>query len=329
MSCGVMKIKYNLEVECLKLCGAMLSLASLLLRLSGGLTSLADEDAFVPQPSLVIVKLYNKQYYIRRNLPGQRQGARSWYWYFRDCVSATLGFSWCVEQPCLAKCVVDGVCNCFMTHVDDLLFTGSKEFWNKCVLPAMTSKFNVSFNEIQGEGTSISFLKRKLLMMSDGLMLVPGTTVEKITPCFEQHFGPARAQKIPCDSAIQNEDKSQLLNAVDCKAYRSVIGLLFYVSRDRADVMYAVKELASCMSAPSLCALQKLRKLIGYLKFSGDVGMRLFFPEHGAGKCKKGLENFWLIETFTDADWSSSKKHRKSTFCAIHLVNCNYAYGSS
>eukprot|EP00435_Cladocopium_sp_Y103_P051743 s1348_g16.t1 len=50
------------------------------------------------------------------------------------------------------------------------------------------------------------------------------TTVEKVVAYFECFFGPARAQKIPCDGAIQNEDSSQMLSAGDSKAYRSVIG---------------------------------------------------------------------------------------------------------
>jgi predicted component of type VI protein secretion system len=73
-------------------------------------------------------------------------------------------------------------------------------------------------------------------------------------------------KKVPCDAGIQNEDHSQALKASDGKTYRSVIGLLLYVARERADIMFTVKELAACMSAPNLCSLQRLRKLVGYLK---------------------------------------------------------------
>ena len=38
----------------------------------------------------------------------------------------------------------------------------------------------------------------KLIKLSDGLMVVPGTTTERVVVCFERSFGPARAQKIPC-----------------------------------------------------------------------------------------------------------------------------------
>ena len=67
--------------------------------------------------------------------------------------------------------------------------------------------------------------------------------------------------------------------------------------------MFGVKELASAMSSPSLCSVQRLRKLIGFIKYTCDIGVKLPFPEHGVGKFKQGTEVFWLLETYTDADW--------------------------
>ena len=83
-------------------------------------------------------------------------------------------------------------------------------------------------------------------------MLTSGTQTAKVVECFEKHFGHARAQKIPCDAVLQQEDNSQKLNPDDAKNFRSVIGLLLYLSRDRVDIMFSVQELASAMSP--LCA---------------------------------------------------------------------------
>ena len=147
--------------------------------------------------------------------------------------------------------------------------------------------------------------------------------------CFEKHFGHARVQKVPCDSALQQEDNSQKPTPADAKNFRSVIRLLLYLSRDRVDIMFGVKELASAMSSPSLCSVQRLRKLIGFIKYTCDIGVKLPFPEHGVGKFKQGTEVFWLLETYTDADWSSNKARRRSTSCSTHFVNGCFAYGSS
>ena len=146
---------------------------------------------------------------------------------------------------------------------------------------------------------------------------------------YEKAFGVAKVQKIPCDAGIQNEDSSPGLTAKDSSAYRSVVGLLLYLARDRPDLMFSVKEVAACMSCPTLCALQRLRKLVGYLKSSGDFGIKLVPPEFGHGRWKQGGERYWLAETFSDADWAANKSHRRSTSCAVHFINNSLAYASS
>ena len=52
-------------------------------------------------------------------------------------------------------------------------------------------------------------------------------------------------------------------------------------------------------------------------------------PRHGEGKWKTGGERFWMLESFTDADWSANKKHRKSTSSAIHFINGSFAHASA
>ena len=152
---------------------------------------------------------------------------------------------------------------------------------------------------------------------------------KKVVICFERTFGVAKVQKIPCDAGIQNEDVSPCLTAKDGSSYRSVMGLLLYLARDRPDLMFSVKEVAGCMSCPTLCALQSLRKLVGHLKSSGGMGIKLVPPEFGHGKWKQGGERYWLAETFSDSDWAANKSHRKSTSCAAHCVNSSLANASS
>ena len=36
-----------------------------------------------------------------------------------------------------------------------------------------------------------------------------------------------------------------------------------------------------------------------------------------------------MLESFTDADWSANKKHRKSTSSAIHFINGSFAHASA
>lgn len=195
-----------------------------------------------------------------------------------------------------------------MVHVDDLLFVGDTQYWRDTVLPTFQAKFSTSFSELGGTDTEIKFLKRKIIKTEDGLMLVSATDPMKVVETFEKLFGPARAQQIPCDGSIQLEDKSKSLSTMDSSSYRRVVGMLLYLSRDRPDLLFATKELSSKMSSPTLVALQRLRKVIGYIKQMGSVGIKLTVPIPGCGRWKKGSDSVWLLETFSDADWSSNRE---------------------
>ena len=120
--------------------------------------------------------------------------------------------------------------------------------------------------------------KRTMTEVPEGLVLSPGTSVAKVVESFEQHFGTARAQKIPCDSSLQLVDNAQKLDENDASNFRSVVGLCLYVGRERPDLMFAIKELAAVMACPTVVSLQHLRKLIGFMKHVGDVGVLLRFP---------------------------------------------------
>ena len=69
------------------------------------LCSLDVKDALfqVPQKEPIRVDLHGVGYVILKNLPGQRLGAKEWYWHFRQFLTDELGFKWCDVQPCLAK----------------------------------------------------------------------------------------------------------------------------------------------------------------------------------------------------------------------------------
>ena len=104
---------------------------------------------------------------------------------------------------------------------------------------------------------------------------------------------------------------------------------MMYIGRERPDLMFTIKELASSMASPTLSSLQHLRKLIGFMKHVGDVGIHLSFPAPGQGKISAGGDHKWVLETYSDADWSANKSNRRSTSCSVHLINNNVVFTSS
>eukprot|EP00435_Cladocopium_sp_Y103_P069691 s216_g33.t1 len=270
------------------------------------LASVDVADAFlqVDQEKPFRVRLHGCGFVVLKNLPGQRMGARSWHMHFRQFCSTTLGYEWCVEEPCLAR----NKDSCLVLHVDDILLCGGRQYYEEMFLPTLKSKFSVSSSSLDGPGSSIKFLKRKIEMLQDeSLVLVPSTTASKVISSFEKHFGTARMQYIPCDASIQLEDVSSALSDADASHFRSIVGMALHMGRDRPDLMFTIKELSAKMSAPTLTAVARLRKMIGYLKFTGDLGIHLQFPSAGSGMQKRGVEHWWLLESYADADWASNK----------------------
>ena len=130
------------------------------------LCSLDIKDAFlqVPQREPIRVYLDNVPYIIPRNLPGQRQGSREWYWHFRQFLTDELGFQWCDIQPCLAK-TKDAT---ILLHVDDVLFCGNSNYFHNVFLKKCQSKFSANYNVLGEVGPSISFLKKRMVKVQWG-----------------------------------------------------------------------------------------------------------------------------------------------------------------
>ena len=293
-----------------------------------GVVDIKDAFLCVPQERPFAVQLAGRKFIIiiAKKLPGQRLGAKAWYWLFRTFLTETFGFEWCNDQPCMGRCEQAAI----MVHVDDVMFTGTKQFWENHFLPKLREKFTVSSAVLgENEGDSVSFLKRKLTRVKDGIALVPGTNIAKLVENFEKQCGTLRVQRVACDSSIQLPDVSSSLRAQDAFAYRSTVGGLLYLARDRPDLLFCVKELASKMSNPSITALHRLRKVMGYVKGTIDYAVVLQEPEGGQGKWVNTGEAFYVLESSSDSDWSSNKEHRRSTSAGIHMINGNYVFGSS
>ena len=89
----------------------------------------------------------------------------------------------------------------------------------------MKEKFDISINIMEKPADKIFLLKRSYLRVSDGLVVMPGRL-----ELYESNFGPVRAQKVPADGSIQVEDESQELDARTSSIYKSLIGMLIYLS---------------------------------------------------------------------------------------------------
>ena len=98
-----------------------------------------------------------------------------------------------------------------------------------------------------------------------------------------------------------------------------------YLAQERFDLQYATKTLASCLQNPTKAAWVLLGRLVGYLRFSGEFGLKMnktkkgsTFVEASLGVCEEKERN--QLEVYSDSDWSCGGD-MKSTSSAVHTMN--------
>ena len=142
------------------------------------MASIDVRDAFlqVEQSQPILVHLQNEPFVINRNLPGQRLGAKQWFLHLQAFLKERMDFQFSAVQPCMARNSKATI----LIHVDDILFVGLKSFWDEVFLKEMQQKFSISHEQLDGVGSSIKFLRRTMTETNEGLVITPGTNVEKM-----------------------------------------------------------------------------------------------------------------------------------------------------
>jgi hypothetical protein len=92
---------------------------------------------------------------------------------------------------------------------------------------------------------------------------------------------------------VDADDDDSELDTDKARSYRAIAARLNYISPDRPDIGYAVKEAARNMSKPRVSDFQKLRKIGRYLVGKPRLIMR--FPWQNKPN---------RIVAFTDSDWA-------------------------
>jgi hypothetical protein len=88
---------------------------------------------------------------------------------------------------------------------------------------------------------------------------------------------------------------------VDQRTYRSMIGILLYITASRPDIMQAVGMVGHFQSAPKQSHLSAVKRIFKYLR--GTMTYGLWYPRN---------QNFQLI-AYSDADWENCVDESKST----------------
>ncbi len=108
------------------------------------------------------------------------------------------------------------------------------------------------------------------------------------------------------DAGGQEEE----LTKEEVTAYRAITARINFLSIDRPDLQYAVKECSRYMGAPTRESRKKLKRVGTYLK--NKPRMVFVHP---------WKENKGKVQVYTDSDWAGCKRTRKSTSSGVVLLN--------
>ena len=125
----------------------------------------------------------------------------------------------------------------------------------------LKSKFDLNVSMLKRVGDTVSFLKRSYPLEEEGVSIRPGQYGENMVKAYEEKKGRLKSQQLPRDSTFHMEDSSP-----DILLYRSLVGMGIYLSQERPDLSFGIKELAGKMSRPTQLSMQRMKKFLGYVK---------------------------------------------------------------
>ena len=114
-------------------------------------------------------------YALGRVLPGQRDGSSKWSDSIETYLREELSTETCIPNPTLLRIKRDGVLKSLLqSHVDDFMALARRSFFHDKLVPTLKRKYRITVQTAEVPGDSVSFLKRKhLLLDSCSMVVVP------------------------------------------------------------------------------------------------------------------------------------------------------------
>ena len=201
---------------------------------------------------------------LQRAMCGTRDAPLSWQTHVSQYLNE-LGFEKSKAQPCMLTHRKRDMHVTF--HVDDFMAAG---------LPADLAWFRREMNRRfestakmlgpdEGQEARVTFLNRVITWHPDGIRYEADPR-HVDTLLRELGMTTAKAASTPGtkDENGNNDDKD--IPVHDQNQMRRLVSFLNFISQDRADISFAVKELARNMAAPTEATVRAMKRMLHYLK---------------------------------------------------------------
>ena len=239
---------------------------------------------------------------LKKSLYGTRDAAQNWEAEYTSLL-LSLGFTQGRASPCAfwheerdVRCVV---------HGDDFTVL-SDQTGIEWLRDKMAGAYQIKFRGIIGPEANdlkeISLLNRALRWEEWGLQYEPDARHSEII-VRELGLSSGRSVGTPgVKSKLETLREGDTLDAAESTQYRALVARANYIAQDRAEIQFAVKELARGMSAPTVEHWAALKRLGRYLKGCPRIVTRFEYQDFPG-----------RLRVSVDSDWAGCAVTRKST----------------
>eukprot|EP00971_Amphidinium_carterae_P037490 737254-Amphidinium_carterae.1 len=243
---------------------------------------------------------------MHKMINGLRRGPQAWLeWASR--VLHDLGFAQCLECPCFYQRALNTKQQILLElHMDDVHGVCAERSSCHKLVEELASQIMIKLEGPFGPGDSFTHLKRTREIFEDKIIIRPSPRyADEVIRELGLDQGKAvttpRAEMAP--KQLRDLRALPPLSQAQVKQHRAMVGKLLYLSLDRHDICYAVKELTKCLKQPDHVSWSHLKRVARYLLATRNAHIVL---HRGTGMTDQ-------LTAYSDADLGADAATRKST----------------
>ena len=249
------------------------------------------------------------------NLYGRRPAGSNYRKEFEEVVTQKLAekgyqFKRGKRDPTVYTCSKTG--STILHHVDDLRVAAANDDLHS-IVEGLQGYLDMKTGKIEAPGTKVNVLGRTKVRTKDAFFTLPEAKHRDniLTLLDLWHAKPSR---VAGKRIVPTEPNTSVVDSDGAVIYPKCVGSAIYLSIDRRDIRYEVKELARHMKDPRECDLENFVMLGRYLLDKPT------FARVVTLNAESKASGVLTVDGFTDSDWAGCPDTRRSTDCTIVTV---------
>ena len=247
----------------------------------------------------------DKVWRMKRWLYGLRRAPQAWLQWISSIMVEKLSFKRCVVDPCFfVRGLGDpGKALYIELHMDDFHGVGASSEEIKSFFAELSQFVLTKCSGPYGEGARCTHLRRDRVLQADGIKIYPSSKyiLDVLMLMEMQNCRTMATPRVDLPEAEEKRMEAQL-DRETTRTYRSVVGKLLYLSLDRHDIAFGVKELSRKIQQPQEKDMHHLKRMVRYVAGTKDAYVWI----DAGGSLSE-------LKVYSDSDHAGDKETRRST----------------